>query len=98
MSPYRQTYNSENMTTTSLDDTLPLTTEISNKNFIELSDDEKTYYGSDLSFSEESEGGSIQLLCEIINLENSKSQYSEAPNIICKAILLELLEEIIKCL
>ena len=86
------------MTTTSLDDTLPLTTEISNKNFIELSDDEKTYYGSDLSFSEESEGGSIQLLCEIINLENSNSQYSEAPNIICKAILLELLEEIIKCL
>ena len=86
------------MTTTSLDDTLPLTTEISNKNFIELSDDEKTYYGPDLSFSEESEGGSIQLLCEIINLENSKSQYSEAPNIICKAILLELLEEIIKCL
>ena len=86
------------MTTTSLDDSLPLTTEISNKNFIELSDDEKTYYGSDLSFSEESEGGSIQLLCEIINLENSKSQYSEAPNIICKAILLELLEEIIKCL
>ena len=86
------------MTTTSLDDTLPLTTEISNKNFIELSDDEKTYYGSDLSFSEESEGGSIQLLCEIINLENSKSQYLEAPNIICKAILLELLEEIIKYL
>ena len=86
------------MTTTSLDDTLPLTTENSNKNFIELSDDEKTYYGSDLSFSEESEGGSIQLLCEIINLENSNSQYSEAPNIICKAILLELLEEMIKYL
>ena len=98
MSPYRQTYNSENMTTTSLDDTLPLTTEISNENFIELSDDEKTYYGSDLSFSEESEGGSIQLLYEIINLENSRSLYSEAPNIICKAILLDLLEEIIKCL
>ena len=86
------------MTTTSLNDTLPLTTENSNKKVIELSDDEKTYYGSDLSFSEESEGGSIQLLCEIINLENSNSQYSEAPNIICKAILLELLEEMIKCL
>ena len=85
--PYRQTYNSEKMTTTSLDDTLPL-----------LSDDEKTYYGSDLSFSEESEEGSIQLLYEIINLENSRSLYSEAPNIICKAILLDLLEEIIKCL
>ena len=75
------------MTTTSFDDTLPLP-----------SDDEKTYYGSDLSFSEESEGGSIQLLYEIINLENSRSLYSEAPNINCKAILLDLLEEIIKCL
>ena len=85
--PYRQTYNSEKMTTTSLDDTLPLP-----------SDDEKTYYGSDLSFSEESEEGSIQLLYEIINLENSRSLYSEAPNTICKAILLDLLEEIIKCL
>ena len=86
------------MTTTSLNDTLPLTTENSNEKVIELSDDEKTYYGSDFSFSEDSEGSSIQLLCEIINLENSNSQYSEAPNIICKAILLELLEEMIKCL
>ena len=86
------------MTTTSLDDTLPLTTENSNENFIELSDDEKTYYGSDFSFSEDSEGSSIQLLCEIINLENSNSQYLEAPNIICRAILLELLEEMIKYL
>ena len=58
------------MTTTCLDDTLPLP-----------SDDEKTYYGSDLSFSEESEEGSIQLLYKIINLENSRSLYSEAPNI-----------------
>ena len=54
------------MTTTSLDDTLPL-----------RSDDEKTYYGSDLSFSEESEEDSIQLLYEIINLENSRSLDSE---------------------
>ena len=84
------------MTTTSLNDTLPLTTENSNEKVIELSDDEKTYYRSDFSFSEDSEGSSIQLLCEIINLENSNSQYSEAPNVICKAILLELLEEINK--
>ena len=59
------------MTTTCLDDTLPLP-----------SDDEKTYYGSDLSFSEESEEGSIQLLYKIINLENSicmlgASEYSD---------------------
>ena len=86
------------MTTTSLNDTLPLTTENSNEKVIELSDDEKTYYGSDFSFSEDSEGSSIQLLCEIINLENSNSQYLEAPNIICRAILLELLEEMIKYL
>ncbi len=52
------------MTTTSLDDTLPL-----------LSDDEKTFYGPDLSFSEESEEDSIQLLYEVINLENPRSLY-----------------------
>ena len=81
------------MTTTSLDDTLPLP-----------SDDEKTYYGSDLSFSEESEEGSIQLLYEIINLENSRSLYSEAPNIhifskrSSKMALQFILKEIIKCL
>ena len=86
------------MTTTSLDDTLPLTTENSNKNFIELSDDEKTYYGSDFSFSEDSKGSSIQLLCEIINLESSNSQILGAPNIIFRAILLELIEESIEYL
>ena len=86
------------MTTINLNDTLLLTAENSNEKVIELSDDEKTNYGSDFSFNEDSEGSSIQLLCEIINLENSNSQYSEAPNIICKAILLELLEEMIKYL
>ena len=84
------------MTTTSLNDTLPLTTENTNQEVIEISDDEKTYYGSDFSFSEDSEGSSIQLQCEIINLENSNSQYLEVPNIICRAILLELLEEMIE--
>ena len=86
------------MTTINLNDTLPLTAENSNEKVIELSDDEKTYYGSDFSFSKDSESSSIQLLCEIINLENSNSQYLEAPNIICRAILLELLEEMIKYL
>ena len=86
------------MTTTSLNDTLPLTTENTNEEVIEISDDEKTYYGSDFSFSEDSEGSSIQLLCEIINLDNSNSQYLKTPNIICRAILLELLEEMIKYL
>ena len=35
------------MTTINLNDTLPLTAENSNEKVIELSDDEKTYYGSD---------------------------------------------------
>ena len=82
--------------TTSLNDTLPLSIENYNENVIEISDDEKTYYGSDFSFSEDSEDSSIQLLCEIINLENSNSQYSKTPNMICRAILLELLEEMIE--
>ncbi len=76
---------------TNLNDTLPLSTEHYNKNVIEISDDEKTYYGSDFSISEDSEDGSIQFLCEIINLENSNSQDVQAPNIICRDILLELL-------
>ena len=75
------------MTTINLNDTLPLTTENSNEKVIELSDDENTYYGSDFSFSENSEGSSIKLLYEIINLENSNSQFLEARNIICRAIL-----------
>ena len=80
---------------TNINDTLPKNY---NEEVIEISDDEKTYYGSDFSFSEDSKGSSIQLLCEIINLENSNSQYLEAPNIICRAILLELLEEMIRYL
>ena len=74
------------MTTINLNDTLPLTTENSNEKVIELLDDEKTYYGSDFSFSENSEDSSIQLLYEIINLENSNSQFLEAPHTICRAI------------
>ena len=86
------------MTTTSLNDTLPLTLENSNEEIIELSDDEKTYYGSDISFSEDSKGSSVHLLCEIINLESSNSQILVAPNIIFRAILLELIEESIEYL
>ena len=86
------------MTTINLNDTLLLTAENSNEKVIELSDDEKTYHGSDFSFSENSEGSSIQLLYEIINLENSNSQFLEAPNTIRRAILLELLEKWIEYL
>ena len=82
--------------TTSLNDTLPLSIENTNEEVIEISDDEKTYYGSDFSISEDSEDSSIQFLCEIINLENSNSQNLQAPNMICRAILLELLQEMIE--
>ena len=95
LSPYRHTYNFEKMST-NLNDTLPLSTENYNENVIEISDDEKTYYGSNFSISEDSEDSSIQFLCEIINLENSNSQNLQAPNMICRAILLELLQEMIE--
>ena len=81
---------------TKLNDTLPLSMQNTNEEIIEISDDEKTYYGSDFSFSEDSEDSSIQFLCEIINLENSNSQNLQAPNMICRAILLELLQEMIE--
>ena len=82
--------------TTSLNDTLPLSTENYNVNVIEISDDEKTYYGSNFSISEDSDDSSIQFLCEIINLESSNSQNLQAPNTICRAILLELLQGVIE--
>ena len=79
-----------------LNDTLPLSTDNYNENIVEISDDERTYHGSDFSISESSDDSSIQFLCEIINLENSKSQNLQAPNTICRAILLELLQEMIE--
>ena len=81
---------------TNLNDTLPLSTDNYNENVKEISDDERTYYGSDFSNSEASDDSSIQFLCEIINLENSNSQNLQAPNMICRAILLELLQEMIE--
>ena len=66
-----------------------------NQEVIEISDDEEqTYYGSDFSISEDSDDNSIQFLCEI--KPNSNSQNSQAPNTICRAILLELLQKMIE--
>ena len=79
-----------------LNDTLPLSTDNYNENIVEISDDERTYYGSDFSISESSDDSSIQFLCEIINLKNSKSQNLQSPNTICGAILLELLQDMIE--
>ena len=81
---------------TNLNDTLPLSTDNYNENIIEISDDERTYYESHFSISENSDDSSIQFLCEIINLESSNSQNLQAPNTICRAILLELLQEMIE--
>ena len=57
---------------------------------IEISDDddEPTYYGSDFSFSEDSDNDSVQIICEI---ENSSQRSKEN---FCKAIVLELLQKI----
>ena len=57
---------------------------------IEISDDddEPTYYGSDFSFSGDSDNDSVQIICEI---ENSSQGSKEN---ICKAIVLELLQKI----
>ena len=81
---------------TNLNDTLPLSTDNYNENIVEISDDERTYRGSDISISESSDDSSIQFLCEIINLENSNSQNLQARKTLCRAILLELLQKMIE--
>ena len=66
-----------------------------NQEVIEISDDEEqTYYGSDFSISEDSDDDSIQFLCEI--KPDSNSQNSQAPKMICRTILLELLQKMIE--
>ena len=77
---------------TNINDTLPKNY---NEEVIEISDDEQTYYGSDFSISEDSDDDSIQFLCEIINPENSTPRNLQAPNSICRAILLDFLQEMI---
>ena len=59
------------MTTTSLNDTLPLTQEHLYGEIIDVPDEERTYYGSDILFSDNSKSGSIQILYEVITLESS---------------------------
>ena len=57
------------MTTTSLNYTLPLTLEHSYGEIIDVPDEERTYYGSDISFSNNSKSGAIKILFEVITLE-----------------------------
>ena len=79
-----------------LNDTLPLSTNNYNQEVIEiLDDDEETYYGSDFSVNEDSSGDSIQILCEI-KPESLNLQNLQAPKMICRAIILEPLQEMIQ--
>ena len=60
----------------SLDDTLPLNTNVSG---FGLSESNKSYYGSDLSdtTSKNSNDSSVKIVYEFINLEDSKSDSGE---------------------
>ena len=78
-----------------LNDTLPLSTNNYNQEVIEISDDDKgTYYGSDFSTYEGSSGDSIEIVCEM-RLESLNIQNLHVSKTMCKAILLEILEEMI---
>ena len=78
-----------------LNDTLPLSTNNYNQEVIEISDDDEgTYYGSDFSPYEGSSGDSIEIVCEI-RLESLNIQNLHVSKTMYKAILLEILEEMI---
>ena len=63
-----------------------------NHEVIEISDDEEqTYYGSDFSISEDSDDDSIQFICEI--KPNLTLKNLQAPKMICRDILLEILQK-----
>ena len=94
MSYYRHRYKLEKMSG-DLNDTLPLSTNNYNQEVIEISDDDEgTYYGSDFSLNEDSSGDSIEILCEI-RPESLNIQDLHVSKTMCKAILLEILEEMI---
>ena len=95
MSYYRHRYKLEKMCG-DLNDTLPLSTNNYNQEVIEISDDDEgTYYGSDFSLNEDSSDDSIQILCEI-RPESLNLQNLHVPKTISRAIILELLEEMIQ--
>ena len=76
MIPYDQYHTHSTMLhrmSSSLDDTIPLDKETSN---LQLSDNNRTYYGSDMSLSSEkkSSNSSVKILYEVINLTESNSQ------------------------
>ena len=75
MIPYDQYHTPSRMShrmSSSLDDTIPLDKGASK---LELSDSNRTYYGSDMSLSSEkkSSNSSVKIVYEVINLTDSKS-------------------------
>ena len=76
MIPYDQYHTPSTMShrmSSSLDDTIPLDKGTSK---LQLSDNNRTYYGSDMSLSSEkkSSNSSVKILYEVINLTESNSQ------------------------
>ena len=76
MIPYDQYHTPSTMShrmSSSLDDTIPLDKGTSK---LELSDSNRTYYGSDMSLSSEkkSSNSSVKILYEVINLIDSNSE------------------------
>ena len=76
MIPYDQYHTPSTMShrmSSSLDDTIPLDKETSK---LQLSDNNRTYYGSDMSLSSEKKSSnlSVKILYEVINLTDSKSE------------------------
>ena len=76
MIPYDQYHTPSTMShrmSSSLDDTIPLDKETSK---LQLSDNNRTYYGSDMSLSSEkkSSNSSVKILYQVINLTESNSQ------------------------
>ena len=76
MIPYNQYHTPSRMShrmSSSLDDTIPLDKGTSK---LQISDNNRTYYGSDMSLSSEKKSSnlSVKILYEVINLTESNSQ------------------------
>ena len=83
MIPYDQYHTPSTMShrmSSSLDDTIPLDKGTSK---LELSDNNRTYYGSDMSLSSEkkSSNSSVKILYEVINLTDSNSESHEKKDV-----------------
>ena len=79
MIPYDQYHTPTTMShrmSSSLDDTIPLDKGTSK---LQISDNNRTYYGSDMSLSSEkkSSNSSVKILYEVIDLTESNSQNHE---------------------